>query len=201
MKSKAPTKIGYRGWNTKRECATGRGGGGWLAGFYSGRMDTDGIGPIQIFTCMQEGCTVPSTFRTCIMHMHDVCNMHIYYFLYCTVQREMYVCEGHENSFSLGWEAFIQYKHCPPAKTFFVMPFRAGILKQFMAARNRVGIGLSYRPARLHGLTYSIPWNCVFLGSWKVKKPVSGLNTVFYLFTTACTQCPILANQQCKTAP
>ncbi len=28
----------------------------------------------------------------------------------------------------------------------------AGIFKQFMGARKRVGIGLSYRPARLHGL-------------------------------------------------
>jgi hypothetical protein len=27
---------------------------------------------------------------------------------------------------------------------------RAGIFKQSMGARNRVGIGLSYRPARLH---------------------------------------------------
>jgi hypothetical protein len=28
----------------------------------------------------------------------------------------------------------------------------AGIFKQYMGARNRVGIGLSYRPARLHRL-------------------------------------------------
>jgi hypothetical protein len=29
----------------------------------------------------------------------------------------------------------------------------AGIFKQYMGARNRVGIGLSYRPARLYSLT------------------------------------------------
>jgi hypothetical protein len=28
-----------------------------------------------------------------------------------------------------------------------------------MGARNRVGIGLSYRPARLHRLAEFIPWN------------------------------------------
>jgi hypothetical protein len=33
----------------------------------------------------------------------------------------------------------------------------AGILEQSMGARNRVGIELSYRPARLHGLADSIP--------------------------------------------
>ena len=30
--------------------------------------------------------------------------------------------------------------------------YSAGILKQAMGARNRVGIGLSYRPARMHRL-------------------------------------------------
>jgi hypothetical protein len=44
---------------------------------------------------------------------------------------------------------------------------RAGILEQSMGARqcrHRVGIGLSYRPARLHRLAEFIPWNR-FLGS------------------------------------
>ena len=36
-------------------------------------------------------------------------------------------------------------------------------------ARNRVGIGLWYRPARLHRLAQLVPWNR-FLGSLKVKK-------------------------------
>jgi hypothetical protein len=35
--------------------------------------------------------------------------------------------------------------------------------------RNRVGIGLSYRPARLHRLAELIPWNR-FLGSLNVRK-------------------------------
>jgi hypothetical protein len=39
----------------------------------------------------------------------------------------------------------------------------AGIFKQSMVARNRVGIGLSYRPARLHRLAEFIPWDR-FLG-------------------------------------
>jgi hypothetical protein len=45
----------------------------------------------------------------------------------------------------------------------------AGIFKQFMSARNWVGIGLSYRPARLHNLAELVPWNR-FLGSLKVQK-------------------------------
>ncbi len=36
---------------------------------------------------------------------------------------------------------------------------RAGIFKKSMGARNRVGIGLLYRPARLHRLAEFIPWN------------------------------------------
>ncbi len=44
---------------------------------------------------------------------------------------------------------------------------RAGIFKQSMGARDRVGIGLSYRPARLHRLAEFIPWNR-FLGSINV---------------------------------
>jgi hypothetical protein len=43
----------------------------------------------------------------------------------------------------------------------------AGIFKQSMGARNQVGIGLSYRPARLHRLAEFIPWNR-FLGSINV---------------------------------
>jgi hypothetical protein len=43
----------------------------------------------------------------------------------------------------------------------------ARIFKQFMGARNRVGIGLSYRTARLHSLSELVPWNR-FLGSLNV---------------------------------
>ncbi len=45
----------------------------------------------------------------------------------------------------------------------------AGIFKQSMGARNRVGIGLSYLPDRLHSLAKLIPWNR-FLDSSKVKQ-------------------------------
>ncbi len=37
----------------------------------------------------------------------------------------------------------------------------AGILEQSMGARSRVGIGLSYQPARLHRLAESIPLESV----------------------------------------
>jgi hypothetical protein len=45
---------------------------------------------------------------------------------------------------------------------------RAGTFKKSMGARNRGGIGLSYRPARLFRLAEFIPWN-QFLGSINVK--------------------------------
>ncbi len=43
----------------------------------------------------------------------------------------------------------------------------AGNFKHSMGAMNRVGIGLSYRPARLHSLMELVRWNR-FLGSLKV---------------------------------
>ncbi len=45
----------------------------------------------------------------------------------------------------------------------FYVTIRAGIFKESMGARNRGGIGLSYRPARPHRLEEFIPWNR-FLG-------------------------------------
>jgi hypothetical protein len=47
--------------------------------------------------------------------------------------------------------------------------YGAGILKQSMGAGNRVGIGLSYLPARLHRLAEFIP-RIRFLGSINVQK-------------------------------
>ncbi len=47
--------------------------------------------------------------------------------------------------------------------------YRAGIFKQSKGARNQVGIGLLYRPARLHMLAEFIPWN-PFLGSINHKR-------------------------------
>jgi hypothetical protein len=41
--------------------------------------------------------------------------------------------------------------------------YRAGIFKESRGVRNRGGIELSYRPARLHRLAEFIPWN-QFLG-------------------------------------
>jgi hypothetical protein len=43
-----------------------------------------------------------------------------------------------------------------------------GILEQSMGARNRVGIDLSYQPARLHRLAESMPW-----APYKFKNTVS----------------------------
>jgi hypothetical protein len=45
----------------------------------------------------------------------------------------------------------------------------AGIFKQSMGARNRLGMGLSYWPARLHSPAELVPWNR-FLDSLKVQK-------------------------------
>jgi hypothetical protein len=45
--------------------------------------------------------------------------------------------------------------------------YGAGILEQSVGAWNRLGIGWSYRSARLYRLAESIPWNR-FLGSLKV---------------------------------
>ncbi len=48
-------------------------------------------------------------------------------------------------------------------------PCSAWILDHSMGTRNWVRIGLSYRPARLHRLAVSFPWN-QFMGSSKVLK-------------------------------
>jgi hypothetical protein len=45
----------------------------------------------------------------------------------------------------------------------------AGSIEKSTGARNRVGMGMSYRPPRLHRLAESILWNR-FLGSLKVLK-------------------------------
>ncbi len=51
----------------------------------------------------------------------------------------------------------------------FCVVARAGIFKKAMGARNRGGIGLSYRPARLHRLVEFIPWN-QFRGPINIEK-------------------------------
>jgi hypothetical protein len=57
---------------------------------------------------------------------------------------------------------------CLQCRTVQVQCSFAGIFRQSMGARNRVGIGLSYRPARPHKLAEWIPWNR-FLGSLKIR--------------------------------
>jgi hypothetical protein len=56
--------------------------------------------------------------------------------------------------------------------------YRAGIFKKSMGARHRVGIGLLYRPARLHRLAEFIPWNR-FRGPIHVQKYQLSFNPTF----------------------
>ena len=62
---------------------------------------------------------------------------------------------------------------CFPCSTNSTVPriprLWAGIFKKSMGARNRGGIGLSYRPARLHRLAEFSPWN-QFRGLINIKK-------------------------------
>jgi hypothetical protein len=51
----------------------------------------------------------------------------------------------------------------------------AGIFKQSMRVMNRVGIGLSHRPASLHSLGELTPWNR-FLDSLNFKNSDSGMD-------------------------
>jgi hypothetical protein len=80
---------------------------------------------------------------------------------------------GTSTLFLLGSKPSIDSSKIPACLTctHFLLPHgtRAGIFRQSMGARNRVGRGLSYRPARLHRLAESISWN-QFLGSRKVYK-------------------------------
>ncbi len=54
----------------------------------------------------------------------------------------------------------------------------ARIFKQSMGTRNRVGIGLSCRPARLHRLAALIPWKSIpgILKSLKIRALIISLN-------------------------
>ncbi len=71
----------------------------------------------------------------------------------------------------------------PPRKWFFP---ELEFLKQSMGARNRVGIGLSYWPARLRRLAEFIPWN-QFLGSLNVYK--YGLCCVMCIWCSSVITC------------
>jgi hypothetical protein len=69
-----------------------------------------------------------------------------------------FFCNKRVNVFSF-WGS-----RCPLSSLNSVLINRAGIFQQSIGARNRVGIGLSYRPARIHKLAELVPWNGV-LGS------------------------------------
>ncbi len=72
-------------------------------------------------------------------------------------QKENNHCEG---------SVIVVVSRLPPPG-FELQSFRAGIFKISMGARHRVGIGLSYRPARLHRLAELMSLNR-FLGSINV---------------------------------
>ncbi len=85
--------------------------------------------------------------------------------------------------------------------------FSAGIFKQSMGARNRVGIGLSYRPARLQSLAELVPWNR-FLGSLKFKNSGSELKIKAACFKVLllrlcriCRQIAPICTVQCIANP
>ena len=94
------------------------------------------------------------------------------------VDKESCLCVGLQNVClaKMFWNSPPQpmefIKEQPPARNLSVavrrlLHYRAGIFKESVGTRNKGGIGLSYRPARLHRLAESIPWNR-FLGSLKV---------------------------------
>ncbi len=73
----------------------------------------------------------------------------------------------------------VPYQSLWQRKRLYLDDYRAGIFKESMGTRNRGGIGLPYRPARLHRLAEFIPWNR-FLGSinvLKIRAPVCWLYT------------------------
>jgi hypothetical protein len=72
----------------------------------------------------------------------------------------VYLC----SRYSATW----QWHSAPFKNTEFWLEICAGIFKQSMGARNRVGIGLLYQPARLHRLAEVNPWNR-FLGYLNVQ--------------------------------
>jgi hypothetical protein len=72
----------------------------------------------------------------------------------------------------------------------------AGIFKQSIGARNRVGIGLSYRSARLHSLAESIPRNkfLVFVNVYKCGLRVLFTHFLDYQYPK-CSRATVLSVQ------
>jgi hypothetical protein len=75
------------------------------------------------------------------------------------------VCAAHSSHHHV-LQYFSQQRSRQPGE-FFYFKTVLEFLALSMGARNRVGIGVSYRPACLHRLAESIPWNR-FLASLKV---------------------------------
>jgi hypothetical protein len=80
---------------------------------------------------------------------NSVGNMRLFH-LFCLPRNYIFLSVG----------LYLNFRHLLYSFLFLVV-FSAGIIKQSMEARNRIGIGLSYRPARLG-------WRNRFLGSLKV---------------------------------
>jgi hypothetical protein len=85
-----------------------------------------------------------------------------------------YYMRGQWSTFLQAWPIVLTTKPHEKRRREIQNETRAGIFKESMGARNRGGIGLSYRPARLHRLVELIPWNR-FLGSINVKNTGCGL--------------------------
>jgi hypothetical protein len=68
--------------------------------------------------------------------------------------------------------AWLQHIHIRSSPSHLAIFFCAWILEQFMGDSYRIGIGLSYRAARLHLQAESIPWKR-FLGSLNFKNTIS----------------------------
>jgi hypothetical protein len=63
---------------------------------------------------------------------------------------------------TLGLGRKLELRHTP-----ILVLYSAGNFKQSIGDKNRVGIGLPYRPARLHRPAELIPWNR-FLSSFEI---------------------------------
>ncbi len=78
--------------------------------------------------------------------------------IFCTVSLPQLIVSPHHINLPLN-EMWSTNTTCPLLFSAPPPHICTGNLEQSMGARNRVGIGLSYRPAMLHRQTESIPWN------------------------------------------
>jgi hypothetical protein len=109
---------------------------------------------VVVFICETETCTKVMTERQRLKIFQDKWR-HFYSFNggHCTYGEVQYTLTGQMYFvFCRLYPSSLQQPRQCLAPT-------EGIFKQSMGARNRVGIGFSYRPARLHRLAEFIPWN------------------------------------------